>query len=194
MFKNVIFDLGNVLVQCHFERFFECYKIDKIDSKLSLVTPIYESFNRGEISKNIFLIEMKNVLATDDSLEKIAYNWGDIFTLNREMVQLAETVKKKYKIFIFSNTDEIHFSRIINDFPELAIFGDNFILSYEIGELKPNIEAFKLGLEKFSLSAAETLFIDDRMENVNGAKIFGMDTIHHLGFEFTNKILKLKLD
>ncbi len=187
MLKNVIFDLGNVLVQCHFERFFEHYKVSGLDSKLPLVTPIYESFNRGKISRNDFLIKMKHMLDTDDSLEKIAYNWSDIFTLDKEMVKLAESLKKDYDIFIFSNTDEIHFNRIIIDFPELEIFEHNFMLSYEIGELKPNAKAFQLALGKFNLIPAESLFIDDRMENVNGAKIFGMDAIHHLDYGSTKE-------
>ena len=130
---------------------------------------------------------MKHILDTDDSLEKIAYNWSDIFTLDKEMVKLAESLKKDYDIFIFSNTDEIHFNRIIIDFPELEIFEHNFMLSYEIGELKPNAKAFQLALGKFNLIPAESLFIDDRMENVNGAKIFGMDAIHHLDYGSTKE-------
>jgi len=192
MLKNIIFDLGNVLVDCHFSRFFSHYNIAHTDQKFLAMTPIYENFNRGEITRSQFLEQLQKILETKKTFEEIAFDWADIFTLNAEMVGLAEELSHDYQIYIFSNTDEIHFSRIIAQFSELKIFQNNFILSYEIGALKPQTESYRLALEKFALAQEESLFIDDRIENVNGAKIFGMDAIQHLDVESTKqKLAKL---
>ncbi len=196
MIKNVIFDLGNVLVKCNFELFFsKCYN-KKEENIFPLIMPVYEKFNKGEINKKYFLSELKRFLGTSKTLDEIAFDWGNIFTLNSDMTELAKKIKEKRNIFIFSNTDEIHFNRIINDFPQLEIFNGNFMLSYKIGAIKPEAKAYKSALEKYNLSPEESLFIDDRQENIDRAKRFGMTAVHHSDYKSSKdkltKILNLE--
>ena len=194
MMKNIIFDLGKVLVDYRFEIFFTKYNVFEIDEKFSAFTPLYETFNCGEISKKQFLMQMKKFLKTNNEIAVIENDWADIFTLLLPMVEFAKELSEHYKIFIFSNTDEIHFKHIYKKFPELNIFGDNLMLSYELQAIKPSQKAYISALQKFKLNPNETLFIDDRIENVNSAKIFGIESIQHYSFEETKikvkKILK----
>lgn len=182
MIKNIIFDLGKVLVDYDFSNFFGKYGIEQIDQKFIEMAPIYELFNQGKISKQEFLQRLKSFLQTEETLQQIEQNWANLFTLEQEMCQLAQYLARDYQIFIFSNTDEIHFTHIYQKFKQLQIFGDNLMLSYQLAAIKPHPVAYKLGLAKFSLQAEESLFIDDRIENVHSAQVLGMAAIHHLKY------------
>ncbi|MFO7896375.1 MAG: HAD family phosphatase [Candidatus Cloacimonadales bacterium] len=194
MIKNIIFDLGKVLVDYDFSRFFHQYGIEEIDRKFVEMAPIYELFNRGKISKQEFLQRLKSFLQTSQALSQIEANWADLFTLNHKMCALAKLLAPDYQIFIFSNTDEIHFNYIYQKFPQLHIFADNLLLSYQLGAIKPQPAAYHKALQKFALRPEESLFIDDRIENVNSAKVLGMAAIHHLNFSTTRLALSKVLE
>jgi putative hydrolase of the HAD superfamily len=194
MIKNIIFDLGKVLVDYDFSRFFGKYGIEQIDEKFIEMAPIYELFNQGKISKQEFLQRLKSFLQTEESWQQIEQNWADLFTLKQNMYGLAEYLGKDYRIFIFSNTDEIHFKHIYQKFKQLQIFGDNLMLSYQLAAIKPQPVAYKLALAKFSLQPEESLFIDDRIENVHSARVLGMAAIHHLSYKDTAQQLSKLLD
>lgn len=189
MIKNIIFDLGKVLVDYDFSHFFAKFGISQSDKKFIEMAPLYNTFNCGEISREQFLLRLKEFLGTELDCTQIEQEWADQFTLIPEMVDLALSLKDNYQIYIFSNTDEIHFNHIIDKFIELKIFDNNYMLSYELGCIKPNEVAYEKALSKFDLNGEDSVFIDDRIENVIGAKIFGMHSIQHLDHLTTYKKL-----
>ena len=125
-------------------------------------------------------------------LEKI---WSEVFFENEKMIKLAEKLHPHYQLYIFSNTDEIHFPYIWKNFPALHTFGQNLMLSYELGAVKPEKEAYDKALKKFNLKPEECIFIDDRPINIQTALEIGMQGIVHRSPEETTnelaKILKL---
>jgi putative hydrolase of the HAD superfamily len=94
------------------------------------------------------------------------------------MVALAARVKGRYRRFILSNTNAIHMAFIFGRFPFMHTF-DGYILSHEVGLLKPDRRIYEVTLERFGLKAAESVFIDDILANVEGAQAVGIHGIHH---------------
>jgi len=94
------------------------------------------------------------------------------------------SIKNKYRIFLFSNTNQIHYESFLktyfnqtgknnfNDFFEKAYY------SHQMGLRKPTLEPFIQILENHGLVAAETVFIDDTLKNIEAAQQVGMQTIH----------------
>jgi len=107
---------------------------------------------------------------------------------------MAKKINRKYEIFIFSNTDEIHFPFIWKKFPSLHFFKENLILSYEIGSVKPDLDSYERALNKFDLKFEECLFIDDRAINIQVAESLGMKGVLHKEFEETKEKISEILD
>ena len=190
MIKNIIFDLGKVLVDYDYSEFFQKYNLGNTEIEFTRMSSFYEAFNRGDISRNEFLLKLRIFLNTDKDLNSLAKDWASIFSLLVPMTKIAEELSEKFEIFIFSNTDEIHFNHIKCKFKELSVFGENLMLSYELGCLKPDEKAYTSALNKFTLFSEESLFIDDRIENVKAANDLGITAIHHLDFASTKQKLE----
>jgi putative hydrolase of the HAD superfamily len=101
-----------------------------------------------------------------------------------ESLAALKRLRGKYKIFLLSNTNSIHytqFSKIfkttIDEKPFNSLF-DKAYYSHEIGLRKPDAEAFEYVLNENNLKPEETLFIDDSIQNIEGARRVGMPTIH----------------
>jgi putative hydrolase of the HAD superfamily len=99
-------------------------------------------------------------------------------------LEWLQSIKNKYRIFLFSNTNQIHYESFLetyfiqtgktnfNDFFEKAYY------SQEMGLRKPSLEPFIQILENHGLEAAETVFIDDTLKNIEAAQQVGIQTIH----------------
>jgi FMN phosphatase YigB (HAD superfamily) len=78
---------------------------------------------------------------------------------------------------LLSNTDTMRFGFIKRKFPEILIF-DEYVLSFEVGFMKPHPQIYKEALERAGFRAKECVFIDDREENIEGAAKLGINGIH----------------
>ena len=179
MIKNIIFDLGNVLINFDFNRFFAVcgYKPDERD--LDEALPVLMKFDAGKISRIEFYKQMKKLFTFNLSQIQFEAAWCDNFWENSEMIEFARKISEKYSVFILSNTDEIHFPYIWQQFPILHFFQNNLMLSYELGAVKPGRLIYERALEKFDLKPEECLFIDDKKINVEAANICGFQSIWH---------------
>lgn len=187
MIKNVIFDLGKVLVEFDFDGFYTALGHDPAKRTLDEANGPILLFEAGKISKAIFFEEIKEIYGFDLSLKEFEILWCSVFSEAKEMVELAKKISERYNVFILSNTDEIHFPYIWKNFPALHIFKENLMLSYKLKAVKPEKEIYQNAIEKFGLNPAECVFIDDRPVNVSVAKEFGMRGIIHQSFICTEK-------
>lgn len=191
MIKNVIFDLGNVLINFDFNRFFAVcgYAPDERDVDEAL--PILMKFDAGKMSRNEFYLQMREFFDFTLSQDEFEAAWCDNFWENKEMIALARSLSKKFNVFILSNTDEIHFPYIWQQFPSLHFFAQNLMLSYQLKAVKPEKIIFEKALRKFDLVAEECLFIDDNQRNVQAALDLRMKAVWHRNNQETGeKIFK----
>jgi putative hydrolase of the HAD superfamily len=101
----------------------------------------------------------------------------------KERIDWLIAISKQYNIFLFSNTNQIHydcFMQIATKSIAPINFNNIFIKTYyshAIGLRKPDAEAFEFILNEQQLKASETLFIDDTLGNIEGAEKVGIQTI-----------------
>jgi putative hydrolase of the HAD superfamily len=184
--RNIIFDLGNVLIYFDYEYFFDkLIKLEKHLSKSALKKFISEKklgsrlFTSNITNREYFRI-LKKKFCLKTGFNDFIYIYSDIFWENKEMKKLIEDLYRggRYNLFLFSNTDPAHFSFITRNFPFINLI-DKKVLSFKIKMMKPQKKAFRYILEKYKLKADETLYIDDLRENTLAAKNAGINSIQY---------------
>ena len=192
--KNVIFDLGKVLINFDFSNFWVSIGAEKCERFLDEAQEPILLFEAGKITRQRFYNEVKKIYKFNMNMQDFEKIWCDVFSEKSEMIEMAKKINRKYEIFIFSNTDEIHFPYIWKTFSSLHFFKENLMLSYEIGSVKPDLDSYERALNKFDLKFEECLFIDDRPINIQVAESLGMKGILHKEFEETNEKISEILD
>jgi glucose-1-phosphatase len=189
--KNIIFDLGNVILDIEPQKTYDAFanlskkysaqEIEEIISKNKL----WHSYEKGEISDGEFRTLIRQGLDIEASDEKIdtAFN-ALLLDLEQRRVDLLEHLSNKFRVFLLSNTSKIHmdeFAKIVkrttNKESIWPIFEKPYF-SYEMGKMKPDLEFYKEVLENANLIPEETLFIDDLPANIEAAKQLKINTIH----------------
>ncbi len=192
--KNVIFDLGKVLINFDFSSFWENIGAEKCERFLDEAQEPILIFEAGKISRQQFYNDIKKIYNFNMSMKDFEKIWCNVFSEKSQMIEMAKKINRKYEIFIFSNTDEIHFPFIWEKFPSLHFFNENLMLSYEIGSVKPDLDSYERALNKFDLKFEECLFIDDRPINIQVAESLGMKGVLHKEFGETKKKISEILD
>lgn len=190
MIKNIIFDLGKVLIDYDYSKLYG--KINVIPDRRALKQfekQVY-LFGAGKISKSAFKESVCSLLGLSMSFAEFSAYWCSMFSPIPMMEQLALDLHNNYSVYIFSNTDAIHFPFLKRHYPFLDSFEKSLMLSYEIKAMKPEKESYQKALGLFDLVPEQSLFIDDRPENIKGALDFGMKGIVHKSFDETLPLLK----
>ena len=182
MIKTFIFDLGKVIVPFELDNQMKIletvcdFKHTEIREKIVAAEEL-RLFETGKISAEELFETLKKLLGLRMNFDEFVTAWNSIFLLEPIVSEeLIEKLSKKYRLIILSDTNEIHFNFIKQKFPILRFF-DDFVLSYEVGFVKPSEEIFRAAVEKANCAADECLFTDDREGNVAGALKFGIDAI-----------------
>jgi putative hydrolase of the HAD superfamily len=183
MIRCVISDVGKVIIFFDNRIFFRkiaefcSYSAEEIAEKVHLHFDLIRSFDSGSLSPEEFYNRVVKILNADIELEDFFVIYNDIFSLNLPVLNTLKRLKPKYRLLLFSNTDVMRFRFIKKRFPEILIF-DDYVLSYEVGFIKPHPEIYKHTLRKARAKPEECLFIDDREENIEVARMLGIQTIH----------------
>lgn len=113
--------------------------------------------------------------------------WGSVFppeTLIPEC--LLETVRRRHRLLLLSNTNAIHFPLVEERYPLLRQFHE-FVLSYEVGAMKPDPVIYREAVARADADPAECVFVDDLEENVDGALREGLDAFQ---FESADQVIR----
>jgi len=193
-FKNLIFDLGEVIIDIDYKQTISAFqKLAVVDFSsvvsYSAQNPVFDLYEKGKVSTPVFFDELRKYLRPGTTDKEIEDAWNAIFqNFSAQKIELLKQLKTRYNTFALSNINEIHVASIDKaaqtKFGEAA-FGNFFHRVYysnELGLRKPEPEIYALVLEKEGLNAAETFFVDDKKENVEAARAFG---IH--AYQLTNR-------
>lgn len=186
--KNYIFDLGNVVLILNWDSTLTKYEELSVEEKAILKKNIFESeewlkLDEGTISKSDAIEIMESKLP--DKLKKYCSNimetWTDSLIINNEILEIIKDIKEKgYNTYVLSNAP-LDIDKYLKDKKLNQLF-DGIILSASEKLMKPNKEIYELILNRFNLDAKESIFIDDKLENVEAAKKIGIDA-----FQFNYK-------
>jgi FMN phosphatase YigB (HAD superfamily) len=180
MIKNIVFDLGNVLISFRPSDYLERKKYPR-----EIRETILEDIFRGPEwhlldSGDIVTGEAIDMIAKRSSLkrEEIAFIFNKrtdiMFPLELNTRLLPELKKQGYRLFYLSNFPIDIFDEVKNDYYFFRHF-EGGIISSEVKCSKPDIKMFRIFLERYNLSAKECLYIDDIEINVKAAVSVGMN-------------------
>ena len=176
--KNLIFDYGGVFLLLDEEKTYQAFK----DLGLLFISPALAAsnndFQRGRISIPTFISNIQKELPRPATEEQIIDAWCAMLgRLPQERIELLKKLKKQYRLFLLSNTDDIHIDRVTRTTPEAVEFLAQFervYYSQNTGYRKPEIEIFQLVIDENNLTPSESLFVDDIKENAEAAGRVGM--------------------
>ena len=184
MIKAVIFDLGKVIVPFDFSRAYRAmaelcpYSPEDIPKRIgSVPTDLLRRFESGQIEPEHFVEQLCGILELRVGYPQFCELFSGIFlpeTLIPE--SMLEGLRRHYRLLLLSNTNAIHFPMIRQNYPLLRHF-DDFILSYEVGAMKPSPRIYEEAIARAQCAAGECFFTDDIAEYVAGARDAGLDAV-----------------
>lgn len=187
--RNIIFDLGGVFIDINFKATQEAFAALGVNNfndfySQHSASSLFEDLETGRISAKQFYERFRQESGTELTDGQIRDAWTAMLgRFHQENLNWLEEIGFKYKIYLFSNTNIIHYNalqQIYRDSTGKKNFDDYFIkahYSHDLGVRKPYPESFKKLLAIESLEADETLFIDDTISNIEGANEAGLQTI-----------------
>ena len=175
MIKNIIFDLGNVVLKLKWEivinRFAKNDEEKSLFKKFIFDSKEWEELDAGTISEENAIKSMQQNLPEHlhSTCKEIMNTWTDGLVINYEMLNFIEKLKELgYKTYVLSNAPLTITPFLKKN--DLNKYFDGEVISAEIKLVKPQKEIYEYILKEFSLDASESFFIDDRKENIDAAK------------------------
>jgi epoxide hydrolase-like predicted phosphatase len=182
---TVIFDVGWVLVHLDFKALLEClgqdaqpYTIKEIVAAIDL-----EAHERGEIGAAL-LVDRLHGLAPTMEREQLKRHWLDMFRPDVSMFELARTLGARYRVHLLSNVGDLHWAHLNAQY-DLRRLVHDALPSFQAGVMKPDAEIYRLAEERFELTPARTVFIDDLESNIMAARQRGWHGIRHQSHQQT---------
>jgi len=187
--KNIIFDYGNVIFDLDFHEGQKAWMALGIENPgkfydFKITDNVFDAFEKGEIApgefRNYIRGKSRNQLLTDKQIDTA---WNSILIgIEKGKHELLLNLKSKYRTFLLSNINAIHYDYIHKYLKSDFGFDNNEHLfekiyySHLVGKRKPDPAIFKQVLNENNLNADETLFIDDNAQNIEAAKKLGKKT------------------
>ena len=181
MIKNIIFDFGDIFINLDKEATYaEMAKLGVSEISEDMIA-VYHQYEKGLISTDEFIGFYQQKFPHLKS-EDLVFAWNAIlldFPLKRLEFLKELATSKKYRLFLLSNTNDLHITWIKNNwgttlYNEFKNCFEQFYLSHEIKLRKPDKEIYEFVLSENNLIAKETLFVDDLEINTNAAKELGI--------------------
>jgi|TARA_B110000858_G_scaffold62421_1_gene72426 putative hydrolase of the HAD superfamily len=180
MIKNIVFDFGDIFINLDKKLFAEELQKIHISQESEEMLPILQQYEMGLVSTDKFLTFFEERLSV--SQDKLKRAWNSILLdFPKERLRFIQNLSesKKYRLFLLSNTNDLHISWIqqnwgMEQYNAFKICFEQFYLSHEINLRKPNNNIYEFVLTSNDLEPKETLFIDDTKENTDAAKALGI--------------------
>ncbi|MEA3500083.1 MAG: HAD family phosphatase [Candidatus Marinimicrobia bacterium] len=174
----MVFDLGNVIVDVNCSHFANKLDISVENCKNFIEDDEFKKFELGIIDEKEFLDQLSKYDNIEQEQIKIIKDQPLLkFSLRQKTYEIIQHLRNKYNIYLLSNTNPIDFLAIDRWLDLRKIFKKCY-LTYEQHYLKPSIEIYKHAEVFFGIKPNNTLFLDDKIENIRGAEKCGWTTIH----------------
>jgi glucose-1-phosphatase len=188
--KNLIFDLGGVILDLSIPDTLESFgKLAKIPTEkvktIFIGSREFEEYEKGALNDQQFrdfIRQVYNVNATDDQID---HSWNAMLLgIPLAKLNLLNKLKEKYNVYLLSNTNGIHLQHInevilkkLTGKNELDDYFHKAYYSHRMLKRKPDADIFEQVLAENDLKPRETLFLDDNLLNIEGAKALGIQTV-----------------
>ncbi len=183
--KNIIFDLGNVVIDINLnitlQRFKELgFAIDGDFLNMFQQTGFFKEFEEGIISTEEFVAQILQKMPQHITHNQVTDAWNAlILDYKPERIETILKLKKTHKVFLLSNTNELHIEKCADIVPKVGSLDklfDKVYYSHIMKMSKPNENIFAALLSDAGIIANETLFLDDSPANVATAQKMGIES------------------
>ena len=186
--KNIIFDLGGVLLDIDYQKTIDAFKnlgIENFEAMFSQfkADELFEKLETGHVSETDFYSAIIKRTENPITNEEIDHAWNAlILNFRAKSLDLLEQLSAHYKLYLLSNTNSIHlkyFKKLFTKETGKPLLDAYFVKAWysnEVGLRKPNQDIFEFVLQDENLKAEETLFIDDTFINIETAQRLGFKT------------------
>ncbi len=188
--EHIIFDLGGVLLNINYEASIRAFQSIGIPNFQDLYTQaqqssLFDDFEVGKISNAEFRDGLRAFSGVEMSDQQIDEAWNAmLLDFPPERLKFLHEISKEYRTFLLSNTNSIHVSSFEGQMKEEGIL-ESFLSAFErhyysssINRRKPHPETFLWVCEQHQLEPSKTLFIDDSIQHVEGAKEAGLQAVY----------------
>ncbi len=188
--RNLIFDLGGVIINIDFDRTYNALaRLADLsyEETLSFVKKedLFYRFETGRLDEKGFFSLVRSSLCPGRDEEDVRQAWNALLMdIPRERIELLTRLRKKYRLYLLSNTNFTHILEVNNilsrncGVPDLKDLFDKVYYSYEIDMVKPDVGIYRHVCEDSRLNPEETVFLDDMPPNLEGASHAGLLTLH----------------
>ena len=187
MIRAIAFDVGNVLLDLHYDRMVASLarvggvdanplgeQMDALLKDYDDHASLYAEFERGLMDSDEFIRRFCEQTGIKTERQEFEDAWNDLFSENKGTAGLVAGLEGKLPLLLLSNTNPLHAERFLVDFPVFARIKER-VFSYEVGVMKPQPEIYEAALDKAGCEPNELFFIEDRQMNIEGAQKLGME-------------------
>jgi len=179
--RNVVFDVGGVLVRLRYQPFIDYLAaagIDMTDLPGWLVRVGLAAHERGEVTGEELLGRVAAMAERSLDPHELRQRWLDMFDRSHEMFQLAAGLMREYRVYLLSNVGDLHW-RHLDESYGLESLTHGVVASFRVGAVKPSAAIYREAERRLGLDPAATVLVDDLPPNVAGAEARGWRAIHH---------------
>lgn len=187
-YDTVIFDLGGVVLDLHYEATIEAFQALGAENFAELYsqvvqTDLFDRYETGQISSMHFVNKMKELLPDKISPNGVVSAWNAMIKeFQPGKLVFLEQLMQTHTTALLSNTNDLHMDCVrrklkkVTGKPLEAYFRHTF-LSQELNMRKPHRETFLSVCERMAVAPERVLFIDDSPQHVEGAKEAGLNAV-----------------
>ena len=188
-FKNILFDLGGVILDINIpatlKRFYELgFPPELMHYRESMQTDVFFKYQTGKTSTEEFRNEIRRTTGLEMGDQDFDEAWNAMLIgIPKERTALLKVLSKRYKLYMLSNTSELHVKVFEKMYLDTAgetmqdVF-EKIYYSHEIGLHKPDREAWEYVIKDANILPEETLFLDDTIHNIKASQELGFQAIH----------------
>lgn len=186
--KNILFDMGNVLFSIDYKKTEDAFvelgygDFSQMYSQFT-ADALFEKLETGKISTEDFYTKLIASHSEKITEQQITNAWnGMLLHWRIESLEFLKILAKKYKLYLLSNTNDIHLAAV-NNMLKMETGKENIddlftkaYYSHKINLRKPNADIFEFIAKDSAIDPQETLFIDDLENNIATAAQLGFKT------------------
>lgn len=181
MIENVVFDVGWVLVRFDYQPLIDllaAHGAPQRDRNAVMDGIGLSDHETGRLSGAGLLERLAKLAQRPPPQQQLEERWTDMFELEEHMCTLARTLSTRHRVYLLSNIGELHWAHLSRTF-NLHDIGHGAMLSYQAGVMKPDAGIYSEAERRFALKPRNTVFIDDRRDNIEAATSRGWHGIVH---------------
>jgi len=189
---DVVFDIGRVLVALQPERLLGVLRehgasvrtLEEVTGRIDLT-----AHETGRLPGSQLLQQIAALAPQPIAAGALAEAWVDMLRPDPAMLELADRLRRHHRIFLLTNVGDLHWTHL-EQVVGLHHYALDVLRSDLAGVMKPDPQIYLEAERRFGLSPAQTVFIDDRLENVDAACARGWQAFVHRDSAVTTATLR----